>query len=60
MELTTDIRIRKTSHSRLHEVDFNRLEFGKHFSDHMLVCDFHDEQWQEPVIVPFANLSLRL
>ena len=58
MELTTEIKTRKASHSRLHEIDFKHLQFGKHFSDHMLICDFHDEQWHEPIIVPFANLSL--
>jgi branched-chain amino acid aminotransferase len=59
MELITEIKIRKTSHSRIHEVDFDQLEFGKHFSDHMLICDYHDaDGWQEPQIVPFANLSL--
>ena len=58
MELTTQIKIRKTSSSRLREIDFKNLQFGKNFSDHMLICDFHDEQWHEPIIVPFANLSL--
>jgi len=58
MELTTEIKIRKTSYSRLHEIDFKSLQFGKNFSDHMLICDFHDEHWHEPIIVPFANLSL--
>ena len=58
MAVTTEIKIRKASHSRLHEIDFKHLQFGKHFSDHMLICDFHDEQWHEPIIVPFANLSL--
>jgi len=57
-EATLDIQIRKTSHSRIHEVDFNHLEFGKHISDHMLVCDFRDGEWHDPLIVPFANLSL--
>ena len=58
MELTTEIRIRKVSHSRIHEVDFEHLEFGKQISDHMLVCDYFNEQWHEAQIVPFANLSL--
>jgi branched-chain amino acid aminotransferase len=58
MELTTEIIIRKISHSRIHEVDFDHLEFGKHFSDHMLICDYYDEEWHEAQIVPFANLSL--
>jgi branched-chain amino acid aminotransferase len=58
MELTTEIRIRKISHSRIQEVDFNHLEFGKHISDHMLISDYYDDVWHEPEIVPFANLSL--
>jgi len=58
MELTTEIRIRKVSHSRIEEVDFEHLEFGKQISDHMLVCDYFNEQWHEAQIVPFANLSL--
>ena len=58
MELTTEIKIRKTSHSRIREVDFANLQFGKHISDHMLICDYYDGEWHEPLIVPFANLSL--
>ena len=38
MELTAGIPLRKTNHSRIHDVDFNNLEFGKYISDHMLVC----------------------
>ena len=57
-EPTIDISIRKTLRSRIDEVDFNKLEFGKYVSDHMLVCDYTDKSWQTPQIVPFANLSL--
>ena len=58
MELLTDITVRKTIHSKITEVDFDKLEFGKHIADHMLVCDYADGEWQQPMIVPFANLSL--
>ena len=58
MELLTDIPVRKTNHSKISEVDFNALEFGKYVSDHMLICDYADGEWQQPMIVPFANLSL--
>ncbi|MEP6700036.1 MAG: branched-chain amino acid aminotransferase [Bacteroidota bacterium] len=58
MELLTGITVRKTNHSKIHEVDFNDLEFGKYVSDHMLVCDYADGEWQQAAIVPFANLSL--
>ncbi len=58
MELLTDIIIKQTNRSRISEVDFNALEFGKYVADHMLVCDYDDGEWQQPMIVPFANLSL--
>jgi len=56
MELLTGIRMRKTTHSKLAEVDFTNLEFGKHISDHMLICDYADGEWHAPHIVPFGNL----
>src|SRR5215831_2412124 len=54
----TTIRTRKISHSKIDEVDFNNLEFGKYVSDHMLVCDYQNGEWLEPQIVPYANFSL--
>jgi branched-chain amino acid aminotransferase len=58
MQTLTGIAVRKAIHSGITEVDFNQLEFGKHVSDHMLVCDFKDGEWHRPHIVPFANLSI--
>jgi branched-chain amino acid aminotransferase len=58
MELTVDISVRKTMHSKLQDVDFKNLEFGKYVADHMLVCDYANASWKTPQIVPFANLSL--
>ncbi len=55
----TGITVRKTTLSKLKEVDFNNLEFGKYTADHMLVCDYNNGEWQQPEIVPFGNLSLR-
>lgn len=54
----TGIKTTLTKNPKIKEVDFNRLEFGKYTSDHMLVADFYHGQWNEPQIVPFANLSL--
>lgn len=58
MELLTDIKVRRISQTRLGQVDMKNLEFGKYVSDHMLVCDFADGEWQTPQIVPFTNLSM--
>jgi branched-chain amino acid aminotransferase len=58
MELTTEIPVRKNLYSKLKEVDFKNLEFGKYVSDHMLVCDYADGAWKTPQVVPYSNLSL--
>lgn len=59
MEMITGVTIKKTTHSKISEVDFDNLEFGKYIADHMLICDYYEEEWHEPKIVPFATLSLR-
>src|SRR6187549_3597255 len=58
METMTAIKVFKTKHSSLPGIDFDRIDFGKYVSDHMLVADFYHGQWNEAKIVPFANLSL--
>ena len=58
MEIIADIPVRKINHSRIKEVDFDQLEFGKYIADHMLVCDYANGEWKQPQIVPYANLSL--
>ena len=42
---STTLNITKTSSSRLSEVDFDNLAFGKHCSDHMMICDYKDGKW---------------
>ena len=53
-----DIKVTKTQHSKLHEVDFNNLAFGSIFSDHMLVSDYINGNWQTPEVVPYQPLTL--
>ncbi len=58
MEIIADIPVRKVAQSRISEVDFDQLEFGKYIADHMLVCDYAHGEWKQPHIVPYSNLSL--
>ena len=58
MEITSTIPIRHTTHSRINEVNFEDLEFGKYVADHMLICDFTNGAWQSPQILPYSNLSM--
>ena len=53
-----DIQVTKTAKSKINEIDFNNLPFGKYFTDHMLEVDYVNGEWQKPVIRPFQNLSL--
>ncbi|MBC5773837.1 branched-chain amino acid aminotransferase [Pontibacter sp. KCTC 32443] len=55
---TLTISTQPVAKSRISELDFNNIEFGKIFSDHMLVADFKDGAWQSPQIVPYGNMSL--
>jgi branched-chain amino acid aminotransferase len=53
-----NINIRKTEQSRIHPLTKDNLVFGKEYSDHMLVCDYIDGEWQTPEIIPFGNFSM--
>jgi branched-chain amino acid aminotransferase len=52
------ITVEKTKASKLHEIDFNHLPFGKYFSDHMFIADYRDGDWHDCRIVPFGNFSV--
>jgi branched-chain amino acid aminotransferase len=56
--LTTSFPVKRIAQSRIKDVDFNNLEFGKYISDHMLMVDFLNNKWQEPVIIPFGDIPM--
>ncbi|UYW02153.1 branched-chain amino acid aminotransferase [Flavobacterium agricola] len=60
METTqiSDIKIIKSPTSKIDSVDFETLTFGKQFTDHMLVCDFIDGEWHQPIIMPYAPFEM--
>jgi len=51
------IDIKKTSKTRINEVDFSNLPFGKNYSDHMMFCDYVDGKWQRPQVVPYGPME---
>ncbi len=55
---TEPIRIHKTSQSRLAEIDFQNLKFGREFSDHMFSVEYRDGKWQQPEIIPYGPLEM--
>ncbi|MBT8272834.1 MAG: branched-chain amino acid aminotransferase [Bacteroidia bacterium] len=52
------IDIETASSSRINEVDFDHLEFGKIFTDHMFECDYKDGIWQTPRIKKYEALTI--
>jgi branched-chain amino acid aminotransferase len=56
--LTETITIQKAKNSRIGEIDFKNLEFGKHLSDHMFVAEYDNGQWQASAVVPYADFAI--
>lgn len=52
------MKIHKINRSKLKSVDFNNLQFGKIFSDHMFSTSYIDGEWRNQEITPYAPLQL--
>jgi branched-chain amino acid aminotransferase len=52
------IPVTRVYESRLPELDWDNLQPGAVFTDHMLICDFADGEWKDAAIVPFGPFSL--
>ncbi|MBT8266329.1 MAG: branched-chain amino acid aminotransferase [Bacteroidia bacterium] len=52
------IEIETVKATSIHDVDFDTLEFGKIFTDHMFVCDYENGAWKTPKIMPYQALSI--
>ena len=51
------IKVEKITQSRLDEVDFKALKFGREFSDHMLIAEYENGSWSQPRIQPYGKLA---
>jgi branched-chain amino acid aminotransferase len=52
------IPVTRTKQSRISEVDFDNIPFGRLFSDHMFVSEYYNGQWHNPRIEPFAPFMI--
>ena len=52
-----EIQLQLIGKSRIDEVDFNNLAFGRSFADHMLVAEYANGAWQSMTIQPYGPLS---
>lgn len=44
--------------SRISSIDFDDLQFGREFSDHMIDINYKDGSWGEPEIKPYGPISI--
>ena len=51
------IHIEPISKSRIDQVDFDQLAFGRSFADHMLVAEYANGAWQSVKIQPYGPLE---
>jgi branched-chain amino acid aminotransferase len=58
MQATNDFKITLAKHSKLQDITLENIPFGKCFTDHMLVADYENGQWQTPEILPYQPLQL--
>ncbi|HOW54251.1 MAG TPA: branched-chain amino acid aminotransferase [Syntrophorhabdaceae bacterium] len=52
------ISVRKSKKTTRNEVDFDNLEFGVHFSDHMYFVDYENGKWGTPHIEPYGPMKM--
>jgi branched-chain amino acid aminotransferase len=52
------MNVTPVSKSKISDVDFDSLEFGKTFTDYMLVMDYDGVSWSEPSIEPLKPLEM--
>lgn len=57
--LASNLIVTPTQEPRLDQVDMNKIPFGRVFSDHMLVADFKQAEWQTPEIRPYGPLPFQ-
>jgi branched-chain amino acid aminotransferase len=57
MTAAMDIAITKATESKLKSTSFEKLVFGKDFTDHMLEADYENGEWKNVEIKPFGPIQ---
>ncbi len=55
---TQTISINRVKASRINQVDFANIPFGKIYTDHMFVADYRQGQWRNLRIVPYGHIAV--
>ena len=57
-QINSNFKVKQVEKSRISEVNYETLSFGKEFTDHMFVVKYENGKWQQGEILPYGNLSL--
>lgn len=52
------MEIEVTKEPKINTIDFKNLTFGEIFSDHMFICDYFNNKWNNPKIIPYQPISI--
>ena len=52
------MKIHRTDITKINDVDFNSINFGEIFTDHMYECNFKNSSWNLPVIKPYKSIEI--
>jgi branched-chain amino acid aminotransferase len=52
------INVKRVAQSRLSEVDFDNIPFGRVFSDHLFSVQYQNGEWQNAEIIPYEALRM--
>ncbi|MEM9857301.1 MAG: branched-chain amino acid aminotransferase [Bacteroidota bacterium] len=55
---TLNIQINKNPNSKIDQVDFNNIQFGKVYTDHLFVAEFKDGEWNNFRVDPYEDLRI--
>lgn len=53
-----EIAVELTPESRIDQVDFDNIQFGRIFSDHQFIVDFDGEKWVNPRVIPYGTIAM--
>src|SRR5690606_24349334 len=58
MTETLRIEAERVLHSRRSQTDLSKIPFGKVYTDHMFVADYHQGAWANPRTLPFCDIAV--
>ncbi|WP_185871245.1 branched-chain amino acid aminotransferase [Blattabacterium cuenoti] len=50
------MKIDRALNSRINQIDFDKISFGSHYSDHMFRSEFINGKWTNSIIEPFGKI----